>query len=383
MRILYLGPCLSDYALRSKRATSPAAAKWSNGFLCALCKSAEVYVLTHCDETIFPYSKVVWQGANSSLFEDAGASIKPFGYINLPILKNYCLSWQYRMAVRSICTKMKIDVLLCYNLALRPFYKAAIHEARRNGVKCVPIILDGYDPRIDDWHSILRDTENVDGLVFLSRWMSDNFPTKVPRLHMDGGIDFFKGREETVCQSQRKPFRIVHIGGLDALRGGDFLKEVLSKCGRDDVKFILCGKCANHLDAKVFSEDKRIELKGFVSEPELAKICESATAFISVSDPKNGQNAINFPSKLLQYLSWGVPIVSTWLESYSSEYLSILKSRCVTADEFISRLNDVLRYSVTDRKANFLDTKIWVEQNRIWSSQIDRLLNFLQDINKR
>lgn len=376
MKILYLGPCPSENALRTKQPLSVAAARWSNGFLETLCKHADVYVITHCEEAAFPHSRVIWQGADHSLFVEHGLCGKFIGYVNLPILKNWYLSCRYQRAVQAVCRKEHIDVLVCYNLALRPFYLSAMRKAKKLGVKCVPIILDGYDPRIDNWRSILSDTKQSDGLVFLSQWMVDHFPVNKPRLHMTGGVDKFNGDKEKVCKGVSDIVKIVHTGGLDLLRGGAFLREVLSKYSRKNVRFILCGKCMNNMLAK----DERVEQRGFISESELNRLSESATVFISVSDPKNGQNAINFPSKLLRYLSWGVPVVSTWLESYSPDFQQVLQTRCITVDEFISRLDEVIGFTPDDRCIMFEKTKKWFERNLTWEVQINRLLVFLENL---
>ena len=405
MRILYCGPFISAKALKEKRAVNQAAAKWSRELLSALSKTAEADVISHCPEQRWPAGRVFWQDNDAKWFNDF-LPCERIAYPNIVGLKDSYLSMSYRRAARRLLRKKKYDAFICYN-TLHPYHVAAMEEARKAGVKCVPIILDGDDPRKDNWGWIKRTTRAADGIVFLSWWMKENCPVAVSKHHMDGGADGWKGgdslefRVESVGVGERRvglevrgqalgvslELRkragekwLVHTGALDKWRGLGFMAEVIRACRRNDVRFIFCGKCDKVAMRHLLGDDPRVDVRGFVSDEELTDICRSADAFLNVRDPDEGDNILNYPSKVPQYLAWGKPVVSTWIDSFSPDYRNVLDVCDNTPEGFVRALDDVLARSSEENLARFHTIKDWFEKNKSWDVQAGRLIEFAQSL---
>lgn len=378
MRILYCGPFISECALSEKRAVNQAAAKWSRELLQALSQIADVDVISHCPEQRWPAGKVFWQNNDKRWFNDF-LSCERIAYPNVVGIKDAYLSIAYRRAVRRLVKQNKYDALICYN-TLHPYHVAAMKEARRYGIKCVPIILDGDDPRRDDWGWIKRSVSPADGIVFLSWWMKENFPNKdIPLLHMDGGAQEFQG--ESLSKNTEKTFTIVHTGALDYWRGLNFMKEVVKLCKRQDVRFVFCGKCDVQQRWAEFNNDPRVEIKGFLPDDEVNRICRTADILLSVREPKVGDNVVNYPSKIPQYLSWGKPIVSTWVPSFSSEYREVLEiPNNDTPIAFVQKIDEVLGWGYDEKVEKFKIIKGWFENRKSWANQVRRLIEFIHSI---
>lgn len=378
MRILYCGPFISECALSEKRAVNQAAAKWSRELLQALSQIVDVDVISHCPEQRWPAGKVFWQNNDKRWFNDF-LSCERIAYPNVVGVKDAYLSIAYRRAVRRLVKQNKYDALICYN-TLHPYHVAAMKEARRYGIKCVPIILDGDDPRRDDWGWIKRSVSPADGIVFLSWWMKENFPNKdIPLLHMDGGAQEFQG--ESPSKNTEKTFTIVHAGALDYWRGLNFMKEVVKLCKRQDVRFVFCGKCDVQQRWAEFNNDPRVEIKGFLPDDEVNRICRAADILLSVREPKVGDNVVNYPSKIPQYLSWGKPIVSTWVPSFSPDYRDVLE----VPDEdspnaFVRKIDEVLGWGADEKVEKFKTIKDWFENRKSWANQVRRLIEFIHSI---
>ena len=382
MRILWVGPFFSDKALIEKSAVNQAAARWSRGLLRGLeMNGAEIQALDNCPEQRWPAGKVIWQNNAPEWYLD-WFRCERIAYLNVVGLKKYSLCRAYAKSARRILRRWRPDVALFYNTIL-PWNVSALRVFAKAGVKCVPIILDGDDPRQDTWSWLTKTTMSAKGIVFLSYWVYQNFPGKnIPLLHMDGGAAVFKGEPPLTRSSSAIPKSptLVYTGALDIWRGLDFMKRVVSLCKNQDVHFIFCGKCDKEKMWAEFGNDKRVDVRGFVSVEELDCICRDATVFLNVRDPNIGNNILNYPSKVPQYLAWGRPVVSTWIDSFSPDYRDVLEICENTPESYVEKLNEVLTWTDGQRQVKFEEIKSWFERRKNWNHQARRLMEFCENI---
>ena len=381
MKILWIGPFFSDEALFKKKAANQAAAKWSRGLLKGLEHAGcEIRVIDHVPNQRWPKGDIFWQDNDKKWFLD-WYPCERISYLNVWGVKERWLDWQYVRAVKRVLREWHPDVVLCYN-SLHSCNVVAMKEAHKHGIRCVPIILDGDDPRRDNWKKLLRDNRFANGVVFLSWWMYKNYPRQdMPLLHMDGGAECFKG-VIPVARRADDVFKVVHTGALDYWRGLDFMKGVVKSCKRSDVKFILCGKCDKEQMWAEFENDSRVEVKGFLPESEVDEICRCADVFLSVRTPGLGDNLVNYPSKIPNYLSWGVPVVSTWNDSFSPDYQTLLEVSNDTVEGFVKLLENTLEWNLEKRQLKYNDIRTWFEKFKNWDCQAMRLVTWLKEIVK-
>lgn len=376
MKILWVGPFFSDSALAEKRATNQAAAKWSRGLLQGLKQNGcEIRVISHCTEQRWPRGNVFWQDDASKWFLD-WFPCERIAYCNVVGIKELWLAWAYARAARGLFKSWIPDVVLCYN-SLHSCNVAVMEVASKLGIKSVPIILDGDDPRGDDWKKLLRDDRFASGVVFLSWWMYQNYPKRdIPLFHMDGGADVFKGEEPKRIQGST--YSLVHTGALDYWRGLEFMKGVVRCCTRQDVRFIFCGKCDKEKMWAEFGHDPRVDVRGFLTNEEVDRVCRDADVLLSVREPNVPDNVVNYPSKVPQYLAWGKPVVSTWVPSFKPEYRDVLEVSGDCPKGFVNVLNDVLLWKLDERVCKYKFIKTWFEEHKSWSRQAMRLIDFLK-----
>jgi glycosyltransferase involved in cell wall biosynthesis len=198
---------------------------------------------------------------------------------------------------------------------------------------------------------------------------------------MDGGAECFKGAIP-VARRADDVFKVVHTGALDYWRGLDFMKGVVKSCKRSDVKFILCGKCDKEQMWAEFGNDPRVEVNGFLPESEVNEICRRADVFLSVRTPGLGDNLVNYPSKIPNYLSWGVPVVSTWNDSFSPDYQTLLEVSDDTVEGFVKLLENTLEWNLEKRQLKYNDIRTWFEKFKNWDCQAMRLVTWLKEIVK-
>lgn len=381
MKILWVGPFLSDSALIARKAANQAAAKWSRGLLSALADAGcEIAVIDHAPNQRWPKGKVFWEKSDKACFLD-WFPVERVPYCNAIGIKEIWLEFAYKLATRKMFTRWRPDVVVCYN-SLHSWHVSVMKEARRHHLPVVPIILDGDDPQPDGWQRMLRDNRFATGIVMLSWWIFRNYPKHdIPKLHMDGGAAAFIGTEPKDIGQSGKPFLLVHTGALDVLRGLPFMKSVIGLCKRKDVRFVFCGKCDVDGMRREFGNNPCVEITGFISAEEVDDLCREADVFLSFRAPGIGENRVNYPSKIPNYLAFGKPVVSTWLESLSPDHKDVL---CIPEDDtpesFLHKIDEVLAWDFNQRMQHFKVVRDWFLSRKTWSIQSHRLYEFLKDI---
>jgi glycosyltransferase involved in cell wall biosynthesis len=355
-------------------APNQAEAKWSWALLDAFTQhGVQVEGISHCPEQVWPRGKKLWVSAKGWAIEKY--SVHGIGYLNLPWIRERFLAYHYRRKMKQVFrSRSPFDAIIGYNI-LYPQDIAVIEVAKRLGIPYFGIILDGEDPRRDNWRWVLRNTKYADGLAFLSHWMVQNYPGPLPTLHFDGGGGEWKG--DRAIHTREKNL-VVYTGGLDYWRGVDFLAEVVRQLKRQDVRIVLCGKCNRTKIWSLFGNDPRVEVKGFVSETEMNDWCCRASVFLNVRDPQFEDNIVNFPSKIPNYLAYGKPIVSTWLPSLHPMYRDVLE----VVDEknpaiFATRIEHTLSLPDEYYQEKSKQIGAWYCTEKTWSGQTGKLLGWM------
>ena len=378
MNILYIGPNDSEWA-QMNRPVSLAGAKWARGFLTALSKYCNLTVLTHTYEIAWPKGNVFWRGRDERLYPKGWACES----VSYPVLK-YVREWWWRFAYASkaqrIVREKSIDVVLIYN-CYEPWQVSVLKAIKRAKpqVRIYPIILDGDDPRKDNWGWMKKAAACADGFIPLSWWVHENIPahTGKPSYHMDGGADAWCGVVPN-ARSMEKPYTLVHTGALDQWRGLDFMIEVVKQYAKPGVKFVFCGKTSERILKEKFRDNPYVELPGFVTEEEMNRICNEADVLLNVRDPKHPDNILNYPSKLPHYLSFGRPVVSTRLQSLSPEYAQVVHYAADdSVDAYIRKLEELQGWSDGRRQAEYEMVKTWFHAHKLWDILVKGMVEWM------
>ncbi len=125
--------------------------------------------------------------------------------------------------------------------------------------------------------------------------------------------------------------------------------------------------------------DSRIKFLGYLDDHALEVEAWKADVFVNPRPTNFGPNLLNFPSKILFYLSFGKPIISTKSAGLSPDYhgaLTIIKDA-----ELSTTLERFSNYSAVELNQLSKISKDF-SQKRTWTYQVDRLMKWLTKITK-
>ncbi len=377
MNVLYIGPCDSEWA-QMNRPVNMAAAKWGRGFAQALSSRCRLTALTHTHERQWPAGSVLWRGHDARLYS-AGLDVVSISYPCVRRVREWWWGMFYARTAIELIRARRIDAVFIYNCHER--WRVSVLEAIRREfggtVKVCPIVLDGDDPRKDDWAWLKRAARVSDGFVTLSWWVHCRMAEQCgrPSFHLDGGADGWQGRPPSDSHSKT----LVYTGLLDVWHGADFLCALVDRFVKGDVRLVFCGKDSDGAFTRRIRGNPNVDLRGFVSEEELREVCNNADVLLNVRNPNHPDNVLNCPSKVGQYLSFGRAVASVPLPSLAPCYAEVVHfPKDDTVDSFCELLDGLLSREWAQKMEEYVRIKEWFGRHKRWDVLIDGLLSWAE-----
>ena len=165
-----------------------------------------------------------------------------------------------------------------------------------------------------------KETRKYDGYIFLTEAMNDEINKKnAPVLIVEGSID---ANIVISFNGEKKEKRtVVYAGGVYEKYGVKKLVESFLLADLPDVELHIYGEGAYVEELMEVSEkNANIVYKGCVLNTELPLIESQATLLVNPRSTDEDYTKFSFPSKTLEYLSSGTPVLSTRLLGIPSEY---------------------------------------------------------------
>lgn len=373
--ILWVGGVFDEATLLSRRATSPAANRWQGGLIRGLAEhGARVTVLGHTPEPVWPRGVPLVGGGWGRLAP--GLHGKLVRYWNLPAVRRVSVTRAYLRAFdRLVSRHGRPSVVISYND--QP-WSAALGDfvQRHYGIPWVCVVADAPGAG-KEFRQHEQRIARAAGRVFLS-WSRYREDHSGPGLHLDGGIDAVRFTSRPVHERGRKV--LVFAGAMNRWAGASLLVDAFSRTRLPDAELWLCGHGSNADVERAAAEDPRVRYLGLVEEERLQAVCREAAAFVNPRPVDLHENRSNFPSKVLEYLTYGRPVVSTWTEGLAPEYRDVLVTPDQADPDGLARaMERALAFSIEERGALAERIRKLLVPGRTWSAQAARLLEWMAD----
>ena len=116
---------------------------------------------------------------------------------------------------------------------------------------------------------------------------------------------------------------------------------------------------------------------GFVEENELNRLANKAFAFANPRPSSFASNKLNYPSKLLLYLAYGKPIISTFTDGVSPEYNELL---IPIKDETDECLSEAIKQVLNMKEGKYKDMRDRIKkfnETHTWTHQVEKFVSWL------
>lgn len=146
-------------------------------------------------------------------------------------------------------------------------------------------------------------------------------PKNRPYCIVEGMVDI--NMREKQANPDEKVKTIIYAGGIFEKYGIKMLIDAFREVEGDDLRLVIYGNGTMEKDMPRYMEmDKRFEYRGIVPNAEVVEAQLSATLLVNPRPTVEEFTKYSFPSKNMEYMASGVPLLTTKLPGMPAEYYS-------------------------------------------------------------
>ena len=221
--------------------------------------------------------------------------------------------------------------------------------------------------------------KRIDAFIFLTEAMNQPLnPEQKPYIIMEGLVDVDMQMESRLPNDKYRD--VVYAGGIYEKYGLALLIEAFRKVKGDDLRLLLYGRIGDMPHDMEYYEklDPRLHYMGIRPNSEIVQEELQATLLVNPRPSTEEFTKYSFPSKNMEYMVSGTPVLTMDLPGMPSEYddnLFICKDESV--EGLSSKLNEILSLSQEALENVGSKGKDFVLIHKNNKVQSQRILNFI------
>lgn len=327
---------------------------------------------------------------HSSKETENGITYKYVPYFNLPFLKHICLFFYSFFYVLFWGIRNKNDKSIVCDVLTVSICLGALLASKINCVKSIAVVTDLYDlmQGVDKKSFIIRMAGKING------WYSRSFDKYILLTEQMNAVVNPKGRPhmvmEALCDSsivndniytveKVHPRTVIYAGGIHEIYGLKMLAEGFLKAGVEDAKLVCYGQ-GPYVDElrKLCEQHSNIEYRGVVTNDIVVLEEQKATLLVNPRFTTEEFTKYSFPSKNMEYMASGTPLLTTKLPGMPGEYYPyVFLFQEETVDGYADAIRKVLSYSEWELRSFGYKASQFVLLNKNNVQQGMRVLNFI------
>lgn len=219
--------------------------------------------------------------------------------------------------------------------------------------------------------------KSVDKFVLLTKYMCEKIPQAKNKNIIIEGI--YNVPTRATLKQEITGKSLLYTGSLELFSGIKDLIQAFTKTTNSNYKLIICGQ--GFLESYIKSaalKDKRIIYKGIVMREEAISLQKSCTALINPRKPNGAITKYSFPSKTIEYLSSGTPMIGYKLEGIPDDYYNYYFTiDDLSIESLTQKIEYVLDLDKETLLAMALNAQKYIVQKKNAYIQMKRILTFL------
>ena len=216
----------------------------------------------------------------------------------------------------------------------------------------------------------------IDKYVLLTELMKDKLGIIKPHLVMEGIVP---PREKCDNAAPDHIKSILYTGSLNKKYGIMELLAAFETIQSSEYRLIICGLGNAEEDIKALADrDSRVDFRGKVVHSEVLKLQSEVTVLVNPRQNNEEFTKYSFPSKTMEYLSSGTPVVAYKLDGIPDEYDEYINYVPDNAPETLAAtIQKVCEMSADERKKMGQRARDFVLEEKNNVKQTKRILDFI------
>lgn len=343
----------------------------------------------------FPRSSLLWSGLRRVRVPE-GLEVTLLPFLNVSPLKQVFVSiFALFFLVRwALSNRSRARVIQCYNLTVPNgwFIWLAGRLTRSQVHVCLADInVPGETVPKSLSHQVDYELQRrliprLDGHVVIASKIMEHFAPGRRYLKLLGGVSSQVVGRTRSARNRPAEFTVVFAGALTDVNGVDLLLSALTRLPDMQLRLRIAGvgPCLSLVE-QATKRDPRIEYCGYCSHDEVLRLYSTADLLLNIRLTKTVDTSYLFPSKLLEYLATGVPVLTTVMGDVADEFgdfVYLLEEE--TAEGLARGISEIAQAPATERDALGERAVAYVKDQLTWDSQAVKVRSYiLECLNNR
>lgn len=398
MKIFHLGAAcghseFEEIVSSSKIAPSRSAQNFESAFLNGLARQDGVDFVANSFYSIAPFPKGCYLKikGHKEKIEDCKINILPM--INLLFIKQLCMSVVIRRRLTAwlkqnseetekcvtlyglypatageilkVCNKYHCKVFAFVTDAPRMMYSYAIGKSK---LKC--FLQNIYKKKA------IKLQSKFDGYIFITEAMSKEIAPGKPFTVLEVICDEHIFDEVSCVKDKKKA--IMYAGTLNKLFGIEHILDSFDKLNGDYQLWLFGDGDMSEIIKEKSNSDQRIKYFGRCNRKTVLEYEKRASLLVNIRDTCDEYTRFSFPSKMIEYMLSGTPMLTTKLPGIPCEYFEYVYVADNTDSRYLARLiSDIL---LDEKKLEEMGEKAkqFVQNNKTATLGAKKVLSFIQ-----
>ena len=278
------------------------------------------------------YKKAVIKNQEFNHTDIAGHKDYSVGFLNIPIIKHIFRKNAIKRCIKKNIAPANTELAFGYSMST-PIVDNLLYIKELNpAVKTCLIVPDlpefmnvggkkrllfGILKRIDT-KKLYKKIKGIDYFVVISKYMPEKLGVNKNRCVVVEGIADINGANTAKTVTDVK--NIVYTGAISPKYGIDTLVGSFSALKDENIKLTLAGSGKREYIQNAQKTDKRIDYLGTVSNDTARELQRGAYLLVNPRNSGDEYTKYSFPSKILEYMLSGTPVVTMALKGIPEEY---------------------------------------------------------------
>lgn len=220
-----------------------------------------------------------------------------------------------------------------------------------------------------------------DGYIFLTEQMNQVLnKSHKPYVVIEGIADEEVIKYKNTVEHKARKKIVMMAGLLEEIFGVNILLENFSQIKNDDLELNFYGKGSSiNVINNYSAKDPRIRYCGELTNEEIVKRETQATLLVNPRPPIGEWTSYSFPSKNMEYMASGTPLVAFDLPCIPEEY----KQHFFCAkdvDDFGRLLKKIVKKNTEELNAYGLEARKWIIKNKSSRVQVKKFVDMVSRI---
>lgn len=219
--------------------------------------------------------------------------------------------------------------------------------------------------------------KGIDKFILLTRFMAELIPGAADKSIVIEGI---YRNSDNVSADRKIPKSLLYTGTFQEFAGVCLLVNAFMRTTDPEFSLILCGSgpCSGYI-AECAKIDSRIKLLGRVDRDEAVRMQKSVAMLINPRQPNGGITRYSFPSKTMEYMSSGTPMIGYRLEGIPDEYFEYMYVPDDLTEEALARtIDQVLTLQEDALALKGVSARKFILKNKTAKVQLEKLIDFIE-----